>query len=287
MIPFTLVLISILSFAACAEPSEKPSETLRVNGDFNSKGPADAIKIDQENSATIDTEPGSPEAVASSAQYQNLLNTSFQVEGIPKGASDIYNFEFKIKADPSITYFSYKIGTPDDCKLGAGHQVEPISSTIKISVDTLPDGPVAICFLKYHETDKLWLNAEDSIVETWTKIAFVRSIKSEFQEFDASCRKNITTVAEVKFSGSSGTYVWSRDPKSQGCNQPKTQGEDKLSITSSNSTEIKGFWLYNGENVSGWYAFKWKTAERTSFEGSYGYGDPNLEPSGPWNSTAP
>lgn len=303
----TLVLLSVLGFTACSEaPPEKLERSLAMSKDYNSTT-ASANTEEQKPSASepipipaiVVSSVVTPvvksaltpsldgKTVSEADLIQFLAMAAFQVDGLPKDKSDFYSFELKIKADALITHFSYKIATPADCKVASGYQVEPIASVVKINVEQLPDGPVSVCILRFLAAGKMWQKTENATAYTWQKIPFIRTIKSQFVEYDKSCLKNIITKAEVNISGGKGSYTWVRDPRSQGCSSPKESGVDNLTITFSDSNEIKGFWAYNGEVASGWYAFKWKTKERISFDGVYGYGDPGLTPVGPWSSLTP
>ncbi|MBC7533372.1 MAG: hypothetical protein H7318_17510 [Oligoflexus sp.] len=295
----TLVLLSVLGLTACSEaPPEKLERSLAKSENYTSTTASTNTEEQKPSPSEPTTIPAivvSPvvnpsidgKTVSEADMIQFLAMAAFQVDGLPNDKSDFYSFELKIKADALITHFSYKIATPADCKVASGYKVEPIATVVKINVDQLPDGPVSVCILRFLAAAKMWQKTENATAYTWQKIPFIRSIKSQFVEYDRSCLKNIITKAEVNFSGGKGSYTWVRDPRSQGCSSPKESGVDNLTITFSDSNEIKGFWAYNGEEASGWYAFKWKTKERTSFDGVYGYGDPGLSPVGPWSSLAP
>lgn len=281
----SVILLSLLGVTACSENNpDRPKNIVKKAEKY------EAIPT------SANTEVKRPEA-SDAAPLQTtlpavdlnqvLLMTSFEVEGVPKGMSDANQFEIKVKADPAISHFSYKLSTPEDCKMASGYQVEPITSVVQLDVEKMPDGPVALCMLRFLAIGKLWQKTENATILSWQKIPFVRSIKSQFEEYDGACGKKLITQTVVKFSGSQSTYSWVRDSKAQGCNQPKAMGEDKLSITSNDDNEIKGFWSYEGGTGSGWFAFKWKTKERNTFDGSYGYGDPSFAPAGPWNSVIP
>lgn len=276
----TVLLLSILAVSACSSSPVERSNGLSQSNEANR---------DPEN--PTDEVPEAPAPGPSNAPKNSndlvasLANAKMEAEGIPEVSSDVTDFDFTVRADASLTHFSYKVASPEGCKSGVGYKVEPISAIVRVNIEKFPDGPVAICLLKYLASGELWQKAENATIISWLKVPFVRTIKSQFVEFDVACNKELVTHTEVKFTGTKGTYSWVRDSRSQGCNQATEEGEDNLSITFSDKNEIRGFWQYNGDEASGWYTFTWKNEERTSFEGVYGYGDPSLEPAGPWDSS--
>lgn len=269
--------MSIFGVAACSNIADQRPNPVPVDLPYSSN-------------AGTDNSDGNPVAAPETTtkpvreSEADLATALLEPQGIPSGSSDLSAFQFKVKADSNVTHFSYKVGAPEDCSSGSGYKVESVSSVVSVNVSEMDDGIVAVCLLKFFAPDELWQKAENATVVSWTKIPFERTIKSQFSEFDSSCKKDIVTTTEVKFSGKEGTYTWVRDPKSQGCNQGKTQGEDTMTITSNDGNKITGFWNYNGTEASGWYSFNWKNTERTAFDGDYGYGDPESEPAGPWDS---
>ncbi len=219
----------------------------------------------------------------------NTLNTIpanavFAVSGLPVASSDQSEFTMAVTADPRITYFSYKVGTPQDCLNSTGYQVLPINSEPKISVPSDASGQFALCILRYYAPTKLWQTVANATVISWEKVVFHRMIQAQYVEYDETCDADIKTQTSIEFNGTLGTYKWTRDARSQGCDEDTESGEDKMTIEENTLDAIKGYWAYDGTSTSGWYKFTWSNADRTAFTGVFGYGDPNLEPAGAWNS---
>ena len=223
-------------------------------------------------------------ASAPSTTGDPFRGLSFMADGIPSSSSDQEALQIRITADPKVTFFSYKLGTPADCLKGDGYKVMPISETPSISISDSPPGTLALCLLAFYEPTKQWQALSTAKVLSWQKVVFHRIIHSEYSEYDEGCAKNVVTKAEIEFSDKIGTYKWIRDARTQGCDQDTTSGKDAMTITSNGSKGIQGFWTYAGAKASGWYNFQWGDKERTKFKGNFGYGDPTLKPSGYWNS---
>lgn len=277
-------LALLLIASACSDRAERPSIK---KGDIYSDQAAipDSKTDDIQKSEVSDAgsfTPADPNKVASNGE--EFPKIEIKLTDVPSGTSDIYAFTANFEADAAISHYAYKFDSPENCGKANSYKVETAKTPLAVNVEALADGKVAICLLAYYFPKKQWMAPADALVYSWDKIQFKRKISAAYEEYDAFCDQIILTQTEIEFTGNVGIYTWVRDAEAQGCDEATERGKDVINIQSNDDKEIKGFWAFGGGDVSGWFHFVWSDAARTTFTGTYGYGEPGLNPEGNWNS---
>lgn len=284
-----MALTSLIFILACESPEPKPRPSPRpkqgaykesVTPEDGSPSSTEDLEQSQRSLPTPkEFEPGDPNEAKASRDFPQIL---FKLVDPPSGKSDIYSYNLSVESDAAVSHYAHKIDSPENCALGNNYKVETAETPLAIEVGDKPDGPLAICLLAYHFPTKQWMAPSEAQVFTWEKIPFIRAISATFDEFDPFCEQSINVTTEIQINGKGGTYFWTRDPGSQGCDDIVTRGKDVITIETNNEKELKGFWA-SGQ-VSGWFHFLWSDKGRTQFTGTYGFGEPGLFAEGSWNS---
>lgn len=249
------------SQAAGADQAKNPTQ--ESSGDFN---------------------PLDPKSGNSSGTFPSI---TFKLLNPPSGKSDIYTYTLTLDIDASISHYAYKVDRPESCGSGIGYKVETTKTPLAVDVTAREDGPLAICLIAYHFPSKQWMRPAEAKKYVWEKIPFQRTIRGAIDQFVEFCGFNLKTDTEIVIDGKAASYRWTQDLRSQGCDAPGGEGRDELTITSSTEKELAGFWTSGGSETSGWFIFKWTDATRTSYTGTWGFGEPGRVAEGSWNSVLP
>ncbi len=206
------------------------------------------------------------------------------INGLPETSSDKTEFDMQIFAAKEITHYSYKVGSKESCLKSEGYQITAIGEKPHLVLGPELKDTVAVCLLFYYAPAKHWQAVKASTILSWKRVNLIGTYESEYEEYDEECGKNVKTLAKITFADTGASYVWTRDPALSGCKGEVLSGTDTLLVSSSTGEGIKGTWSWAGTEVTGWFDFKWADFDRKTFKGSFGYGTPDTEPAGPWNS---
>ncbi len=209
----------------------------------------------------------------------------FSVGGIPTGPTDIYNYSLPVTADASISHYAYKLDINKTCDKTGGYTVSEAKNPIPVSLDKTPYGPVYLCVIAFHFPTRQWQDITKALAFNWEKLIFKREIDSYFEFIDSQCRGTARINARLKTEADKGSYVWQR-VQTPGCAANSTVSTtDLMSQITVSEQGMQGVW-HEGNVVAGWFKFTWSNAARTTFKGTWGYGEPGVKTEGVWNSVA-
>jgi len=209
-------------------------------------------------------------------------NLSFNLQGVPQGASDFYDLNFPVEADAAISHYAYKLDSSASCAETGGYAVHDVKQALQLSVAEMPDGDVYLCVIAFHFPTKKWQSLGDARVFKWEKIQFKRSISSYYEYDNSQCNRKIRFQAALNIEGANGTYTWTQE-RVQGCPPDSNTYVDLVSQIKVSNDGMTGLW-HEGAMVAGWFQFKFTNPERTQFTGTWGFGQPGVKTEGVWNS---
>jgi hypothetical protein len=244
---------------------------------------AEAKKNNNEPQAAVDPNfsPDDPNTFSRKAGVDFPV-VNFAVEGVPSGPSDRYNYSLAVKADSSISHYAYKIDSTPTCDKAGGYTVSDAKSPIAVGLDKAPIGPVYLCVISFHFPTRQWQDLGKALAFNWEKAVFKRAIGSYYFVVDPTCLTPIRINAQLTIEGDKGSYVWTRVPQT-GCPTDTTVNTSLISLVQVTETSMQGAWQQG--ILSGWFIFNWTNANRTSFKGNWGFGEPGVKSEGAWNST--
>lgn len=277
------LLPSIMLLAITAALSACGAKGLRDYDPYVGGVPSGSGAITQHGGASLDDSPlfGTGDA----ASFPKL---KLSAENVPVGSSDFDRLEMKVQADPAFSHYAYKISSLEDCEQDDGYFVNDVKQPMIINQEAVPFGPVYLCLIGYHFSLRRWQPISQAKIFNWEKVPFKREIESyyEFVMDEAFCnQKTVVRIpAVMKFDGTKGSYTFTPTGHPNCPGWTPVVGEDPIVAFKVSATHLRGSHI-DGE-LNGWFELKFTNAERTKFTGTWGYGEPGVEPLGVWNSVA-
>lgn len=230
--------------------------------------------------ATNDGMAGLPGSGESDIPFPRL---NFAAQNAPL-TSDLPKLSLPVAADVAYSHYAMKYGPSNDCMNQQGYAVFEASKSISIEQESLPMGPIYLCLIAYHFPSKRWQPLKDALVYNWQKIPLKRSIQTTFDALITVGCTNPTRVrfrARIDIDGTRGTYRWTL-ANPPGCNLDTGPGTNPLSDIKVVGDKMEGKFFDSG--FEGWFKFQFKTPERNTFTGTWGFASAPLVTEGYWNS---